>query len=89
VATVFGKNSPYGAQVEYANVDRINRADLVAFYQRYFFPKNVICRSKAISTPPTMKAGSKPLFDDWKPEQPAVPAFPKAGDAAHPGNFWR
>ena len=36
IATVYGKNTPYGTQIEYATLDRINRGDLVGFYQRYF-----------------------------------------------------
>lgn len=34
---VYGKDSPYGWQIEYETVDRIKREDLQAFYGRYFF----------------------------------------------------
>jgi zinc protease len=86
-ATVYGKNPPYGALMEYANVDRINRADLVAFYQRYFFPKNVILSLEGDFDTARMKGRIEAVFDDWKAEQPAVPAFPKMDDAAAPGKF--
>ena len=39
---VYGKNTPYGWQIEYETLDRIQRADLQAFYQRYYFPANTI-----------------------------------------------
>jgi predicted Zn-dependent peptidase len=87
VNTIFGKNSPYGAQVEYTNVDRINRGDMVGFYQRYFFPKNVMLSLEGDFDAAKMKARMEALFEDWKPEQAAVPAFPEAGDAVTPGKF--
>ncbi len=46
---IYGKSSPYGAELEYANLDRINRGDLVGFYTRYFFRRMSRSRSKAIS----------------------------------------
>ncbi|MBE9210363.1 insulinase family protein [Nostoc sp. LEGE 06077] len=39
---VYGKESPYARTVEYATLDKINRDDLVQFYQQYFHPNNMI-----------------------------------------------
>ena len=39
---IYGENTPYGWQIEYATLDNIKRDDIVAFYQRYFFPANII-----------------------------------------------
>jgi len=39
---VYGKNSPYAYQAEYATLDSITREDLVAFHKRYYQPENVI-----------------------------------------------
>ncbi len=39
---LFGKDSPYAHQTEYATIDAITRDDLVAFHQQYFQPENVI-----------------------------------------------
>ncbi|MBD2448319.1 insulinase family protein [Nostoc sp. FACHB-152] len=39
---IYGKESPYARTVEYATLDKINRDDLVQFYQRYFHPNNMI-----------------------------------------------
>lgn len=84
---IFGRNSPYGAQVNYDDLDRINRGDLVGFYHRYFFPKNLILSIEGDFDSPRMKARIEALFDDWTSEQPAVPAFPAVGNAAAPGKF--
>jgi zinc protease len=87
VSTVFGKDSPYGAQVEYFNVDRINRRDLVEFHKRYFFPGNVIVALSGDFVAAEMKIRMEAFFDDWKSDQPPVPAFPEAGNAIAPGKF--
>jgi zinc protease len=86
-ATVYGKKSPYGARVEYSDVDRINRGDLVSFHQRYVFPKNVMLSLEGDFDAAVMKGRIAALFDDWKSEQPAVPEFPNAVDAGAPGKF--
>ena len=39
---LYGRNTPYGWQVEYADLDRIHRDDLMQFYHRYYFPKNIM-----------------------------------------------
>ena len=87
LTTIYGKNSPYGAQVEYVHVGRVNRGDLTAFYQRYFFPKNVLLSLEGDFDSARMKGRIEALFDDWKAEQPAVPDFPKVENAVAPGKF--
>jgi zinc protease len=39
---VYGKDTPYGWDINYVNIDAIQRADLVTFYRRYFYPKNIM-----------------------------------------------
>ena len=39
---LYGRNTPYGWQVEYADIDHIHRDDLMEFYHRYYFPKNIM-----------------------------------------------
>jgi zinc protease len=87
VTTIFGKSSPYGAQVEYANVDRINRGDMVSFYRRYFFPKNIILSLEGDFDSAGMKGRMEALFEDWKSEQAEVPGFPEVVPVATPGKF--
>ena len=39
---LYGKDNSYGWDMEYATIDRIQRADVIDFYKRYFFPANTI-----------------------------------------------
>jgi zinc protease len=86
-AAIFGKDSPYGARVEYANLDRINQGDLVAFHRRYFFPKNLTIAVEGDFDAVRLKGRIEALFDDWKTDQPDVPPFPTAGTTHAPGKF--
>jgi zinc protease len=86
-ALVYGKNSPYGGYVENTGLDRINRGDLVDFYQRYFFPKNVMIALEGDFDAAKMKARVTALFDDWTSDQPAVADTPVPADAGAPGRF--
>jgi len=38
---IFGPASPYARQAEYATIDAVGRADLVAFYRRFVHPDNL------------------------------------------------
>jgi predicted Zn-dependent peptidase len=39
---IYGKNSPYARQEEYATIDSITRDDLIAWHKKYYQPENVI-----------------------------------------------
>jgi len=84
---VYGKDSPYGWQEEYATVNRITRADLQEFYKRYFFPANVMLGVWGDFDTDGMKAKIEKLFADWTVEQPPVPEFPKAGGSPAAGTY--
>jgi zinc protease len=86
-AIVYGKDSPYGWQVEYATVNRITRADLQGFYKRYFFPANIALGVWGDFDTAVMKAKIEKLFSDFAVEQPPVPEFPKAGGSPAPGAY--
>jgi zinc protease len=85
--SVYGKDTPYGWSIEYATLDSITRADLQSFYQRYFFPANVLLAVWGDFKTDEMKARIEKLFADWTPEQPSVPAFPKVTARPMPGVF--
>jgi zinc protease len=87
LTAIFGKSSPYGAQIEYANLDRINRGDLVGFYQRYYFPGNVMVALEGDFDSASMKSRIETLFGDWKAEQSPVPEFPQPSNVGYPGRF--
>jgi len=79
---VYGRNTPYGWDIEYADVDNIQRQDLVDFYHRYYFPANIMLEVYGDFSAAEMKAQLEQLFGDWKYTQPAVPAFPKVEPTA-------
>lgn len=73
---VYSRNTPYGWQLEYATVDKITRDDVAGFYQRYFFPKNIMLAVIGDFSAADMKAKLEKLFGDWTVKQPPVPPFP-------------
>ena len=84
---VYGKDSPYGWDMQYATVNRITRADLQGFYKRYFFPANIVLGVWGDFDTAGMKTKIENLFSDFTVEQPPVPEFPKAGGQAAPGTY--
>jgi zinc protease len=73
---IYGPKTPYGWEEEYATVDNIKRDDIVKFYQRYYFPANVILAVQGDFSAPEMKARLEKLFASWNANQQPVPAFP-------------
>lgn len=84
---VYGRDTPYGWQVEYADLDRIHRDDLVKFYQRYYFPKNIMLAVYGDFNTAEMKDKLEKLFGGWKAEQQPVPAFPPVTAKPAPGVY--
>ncbi len=84
---LYGKDTPYGWSEEYATLDRISRADLQSFYQRYFFPGNIMLAVWGDFKTDEMKAKIEKLFADWTTQQPPVPEFPKVTAKAAPGVY--
>jgi zinc protease len=73
---LYGRNNPYGWSVEHADIARIRREDLLQFYHRYYFPKNIMLGVYGDFSAVEMKDQLEKLFADWTPEQPPVPPFP-------------
>ena len=86
---VYGKNHAVRMAEEYATIDRIGRPDVQAFYQRYFFPANVMLAVRGDFDTAEMKARLQKLFAGWTATQEPVPAFPKVTPGAAPGSTWR
>ncbi|MFN7993177.1 MAG: pitrilysin family protein [Bryobacteraceae bacterium] len=84
---VYGPDTPYGWQIEYATLDRIKRPDLIAFYQRYFFPANMLMAVWGDFQTAEMEAKLDQLFVDWKAQQSPVPVFPTVQRRPKPGIF--
>jgi zinc protease len=73
---IYGSRTPYAWREEYATIDNIKRDDVVKFYQRYYFPANVILAVQGDFSAPEMKARLEKLFASWNVTQPPVPPFP-------------
>jgi len=84
---VYGKDAPYGWQMEYATLDHIARADVIAFYRRYFFPANMLMAVWGDFSTAEMQAKLTRLFGGWNYEQPKVPPFPAVRQKAQPGIY--
>lgn len=84
-AIIYGKDNSYGWEQEYVHVDAIQRADVQAFYQRYFFPENIILSVYGDFNAAQMKQKLEALLSDWKVKQAAVPAFPSVSAKTAPG----
>jgi len=85
---LYGPDTPYGWQPEYEHLARIHREDLVAFYQRYYFPKNIMLAVYGDFAASDMKDKLEKLFADWKAEQPAAPPFPAVTAKPAPGVYY-
>ena len=84
---VYGRDNPYGWQIEYDTLAAIHRADVQAFYQRYFFPANTIIAISGDFSAADMRAKLEKLFSDWTVKRDPVPPFPPVDKAARPGMF--
>src|SRR5665213_2216652 len=85
---LYGKDTPYGWQPEYADLARIHREDLVSFYRRYYFPKNIMLAVYGDFTAADMKDKLERLFADWQVQQPAAPPFPPFTAKPAPGIYF-
>ncbi len=84
---IYGRDTPYGWDINYEHVNRIHRQDLVDFYRRYYFPSNIILGIYGDFSAPQMKAKLEKMFADWNYTQPPVPTFPLVKGTPVPGVF--
>ena len=87
MSIIYGRNTSYGWQVEYSDLSHIHRDDLVQFYRRYYFPKNIILAVYGDFSSPEMRDRLEKLFGSWKTEQSPVPAFPAVTAKPAPGIY--
>jgi zinc protease len=87
ISIVYGRETPYGWREEHATLNRIGRADLEAFYRRYFFPANLTLGIRGDFVAEEMKAQLQTLFSGWTEKQEVSPAFPKVAAQPAPGIF--
>ncbi|MBH8565121.1 insulinase family protein [Nostoc sp. CENA67] len=79
---IYGKDSPYARTIEYATLERIEREDLVKFYQQYFHPNNMILGIVGDFDPKKMRSLIQAKLGDWqrnpKITNPQLPEVPPA-----------
>ncbi|MBV6433858.1 MAG: hypothetical protein IANPNBLG_04092 [Bryobacteraceae bacterium] len=85
---IYGRNTAWGRQMEYATLDSITRQDLIQFHNRYFFPANMALAIQGDFVSSTMRGKLEKLFADWNPKQPPVPPVPPVTNKAVPGVYF-
>ena len=74
---IYGANSPYASQIEYATLDAISRDDLVEFHQLIFRPGNIQMAVWGDFEKKKVVAKIEELFGDWKAEVIDLPQPPE------------
>lgn len=74
---IFGKDSPYARQSEYANIAAITRDDIVGFYEKYFHPNNILMAAWGDFDSKDMAAKIKKALGKWEAAKVDVPPMPK------------
>ncbi|MCZ2147086.1 MAG: insulinase family protein [Bryobacterales bacterium] len=85
---IYGRNTPWGRQMEYATLDSITRQDLINFHHRYFFPANMVLAIQGDFVSSTMREKLEKLFAEWNPREPPVPPVPPVTNKAVPGIYF-
>ncbi len=74
---IYGADSPYARNTEYATINAITRNDLVEFHNKWFKPQNMqIAIWGDFDKKDILKKLNK-YFGDWKKEGEPVPSLPK------------
>lgn len=74
---IYGEDSPYARQTEYATIDAISRDDLVNFQKKYISPENVMIAVWGDFKKDDMIKKIQDYFGDWKTGSGPVPPLPK------------
>jgi zinc protease len=88
LSRLYGSDNSYGWTIEYEHLNNIKRDDVVNFYRRYYFPKNIMLGVYGDFTVAQMRTKLEAIFGGWTVEQPAVPAFPQVTAKPAPGIFF-
>ena len=73
----YGKDHPYGEYVSKESVERVNLADVDAFYNRYFLPNNAYLVIVGDVDAGDLKKQVKKLFGKWKKGDLSTDAIPE------------
>lgn len=86
-SVVYGRDTPFGWNIEYEHIDNIRREDMVNFYRRYYFPANTVVAVYGDFSAREMRALIERTLGGWNYSQAAVPKFPEFHGKAAPGIF--
>jgi zinc protease len=84
---VYGRDTAYGDEETYATINAVTRDDIRAFYQRYFFPANIILAVYGDFQTADMQHKLENVFSTWTVTQEKVPPFPPVDAKPDPGVF--
>lgn len=73
---MYGKDSPYARQEEYATIDSITREDVLAYYKENFQPDNMILAAWGDFTVAEMRKTIEATFGSWPKGGKVKPATP-------------
>ena len=74
---LFGKNSAYGHMPEYATIDSITQADLIAFHKQFFQPENIMLGAWGDFKAEEMRAKIEKTLGGWARGGQAKPLVPE------------
>lgn len=84
---LYGANSPYARTIEYASLDRVDRAAVVDFYQRYFAPQNIILGISGDFDRAALRRLIERRLGDWQPSAASLAPLPEVSQAQAGGVF--
>ena len=85
---IYGESSPYARTIEYTTLDNISRPDLLAFYEQYFHPEDMIMGIVGDFDSAQMRQLIEEKFGDWQPAPQSIPqTVPGASQAKRGGVF--
>jgi zinc protease len=73
---IYGSQSPFSRQAEYATIDAISREDIVSFYKSYFHPDRMLLAVWGDFNAKLMVSKIEALFGDWPAVSTAKPELP-------------
>jgi len=74
---IYGPQSVYARQTEYATIDNITRDDLVAFHKKFYRPNNMMLAVWGDFDTDGMIASLQKVFGGWEKADTEIPAVPE------------
>ena len=85
---LYGETSPYATTIEYDTLNRIDREAAIAFYNRYFVPKNIILGIVGDFDRAQIRPLLEQNFANWTATADPVPPIPTARPTDREGGLF-